>query len=133
MFAVGGATTGHHWRDDELVERNLRLDINRLHRVGALVPGAVTVWRWPNSEKANVRATHGEIFLSGDRVQSIRFDYLPIVHDCVRPRFFCPGCGRGAYHLHDKAGVFNCRRCCRFDWQCRHRRRYNPFVEKADG
>ena len=126
MFAFGGATTGHVWADHEMVEANIRLDINLLHRSGALMPGATTDWAW-EGVKASIRATHGEIFLSGDRQQTIRFGYISFLNErYVRPRFFCPGCHRGAYHLHDKGGLFACRNCCRYDYRSRHRQRFNP-------
>jgi hypothetical protein len=126
MFAFGGATTGHAWADHEFIESHLRLDVNTLHRADALLPGAVTTWQWEGL-KAYVRASHGEIFLSGDRAQSIRFGYISFLNErYVRPRFFCPACGRGAYHLHDKAGTFACRACCRYDYKSRHRLRFNP-------
>lgn len=130
MFAFGGATSGHHWRDDELVEFNMRLNVNALHQAGALVPGAETAWQW-EGVKAYVRAAHGQIFLSGDRQQTLRFGYLTFLNDrYVRPRFLCPACGRGCYHLHDKGGTFACRNCCRYDYRSRHRQRYSPAFRR---
>ena len=133
MVGIGGATSGHAWREIDLVENHAWLNAGLLQHAGALVPGALTVWRWPDGGMGYVRATRGEIFLSGSRAQSIRFDYIPIMRGRMRPRLLCPLCGRGAYHLHDKGGLFACRRCCGYDWRCRHRRRYNPFVEETDG
>jgi hypothetical protein len=131
---MSGATHGHTWRDDELIERHLRLNIFVLYRAGALVTGAVSQWQWPNGLRCSLRAAHGEIFLSGDRVQSIRFGPIPLKCAAgVRLRWFCPLCNGGAYHLHDLNELFACRKCCRYDWRCRHRGRYNPFMEKADG
>ena len=120
------------WPDRDLIEFHPKLNANAMNRVGALVAGARTVWRWPQGQKATVRATHGQIFLIGDRVQVIRFGLIPLtlLYGGERVRFFCPSCGRGCYYLHDKAGVFACRKCCGYDWRCRHRNRYDPFGRK---
>ena len=131
MSGLGGATIGHVWSDFEFVDRHPRLSVNALHQANALIPGAETVWTWENGLERRVRATHGEIFLSGDREQTIRVDWLPFLNDrYVRPRFLCPGCGRGCYHLHDKAGVWTCRHCCRYDYRSRHRQRFSPAFRR---
>jgi hypothetical protein len=86
------------------------------------------VWE---GQKACLRATHSEIFLSGGCEQTIRVDWLPFLNDRhIRPRFLCPSCGRGCYHLHDKAGVFACKDCCRYDWRSRHRQRFSPAFRR---
>ncbi|WP_338830234.1 hypothetical protein [Bradyrhizobium sp. 27S5] len=136
MFGLGGATSGHAWRDDELVERHRRIDVNAMARNGALIEGAVTTWRWPDGEKATVRASHGRIILIGDRVQVIRFGLIPLtlIHGGARARLICR-CGAGAYFLYDdKHGAFACRRCCGYEYRCRHRMRYRRSLkEKIDG
>lgn len=106
-----------------------------LHRAGALVPSARTVWKWADGGKTNILAAHGEIFLSGDFKQVIRFGYIPLMlmHGGERMRLFCPICNCGAYFLAERKSKFACKKCFRLDWRCRHRRRYNPFVEEADG
>jgi hypothetical protein len=127
MFGIGGATTGHVWTDFEFVENHARLDIKALHRVGALIAGAETEWAWGNGLKTSLRATHGQLFLGDDYAQTIRVDWLPILEGrYCRRHFCCPGCQRGCYHLHDKAGVFACRDCCRYDYKSRHRQRFSP-------
>jgi hypothetical protein len=121
------ATHGHVWSDFEFAENHSKLDINALHRAGALIEGAQTTWVWENGRKASLGASLGVIFLSGDREQTIRFEWLPFLNErFVRPRFLCPGCGCGSYHLHEKAGVFACRRCCHYDYRSRHRQRFSP-------
>ena len=119
----GGAHSGHVWLESEFVESHRRLDVNALARQGALVAGARTVWQWADGEKATVLAAHGKIFLIGTRVQEIRFGSiaLTLTNGGTRARLFCSTCNRGCYHLHDKAGMFACRRCCGYDWRCRHR------------
>jgi hypothetical protein len=118
------------WADHDLVENHLRLDVNALHRAGALQDGAESDWAW-DGVKAHLCASHSEILLSGDRQQTIRFGYLSFLNGRhVRPRFHCPGCRRGCYHLHDKGGTFACRTCCRYDYRSRHRQRYNPAFRR---
>ncbi|KRR14601.1 hypothetical protein CQ12_10750 [Bradyrhizobium jicamae] len=125
MAGIGGATSGHTWRDHDLVENHARLNAALLRQTGALCEGAVTQWQWANGVKAYVRAAHGKIFLTGDCVQSIRFGAIPLtlMHGGERMRFFCPVCGRGCYYLSEKESKFACRQCCGYDWQCRHRKR----------
>ena len=124
----GGATHGHLWSNHEFVESHPRLSVNALHRAGGLIAGAETVWQWQNGLIGRVRAAYGRIFLSvGDREQTIRVDWLAFLNNRYhRPRWLCPGCGRGTYHLHDNAGIFACRACCRYDYKSRHRQRFNP-------
>lgn len=127
MSGFGGATHGHAWSHFELLESHRRLDINLLHRAGALTPGAQTVWQWEGGPVGGLglRATHGEIFLSGNLEQRIRVDWLPFLKSrYVRPRFLCPRCQRGAYHLHEKTAMFLCRACCGYEHRSRHRGRF---------
>jgi hypothetical protein len=131
MSGLGGATHSHVWSDFEFVENHSRLDINALHRAGALSARTETVWAWENGLKASIRATRGEISLSGDREQTIRVDWLPFLNDrYVRPRFLCPGCGRGCYHQHNKAGTWACRKCCVYDHKSRHRQSYSSAFRR---
>jgi ribosomal protein L37AE/L43A len=132
MSGFGGATHGHLWSEFEFVENHPRLDINAVHRAGALTAGVETVWQWENGLKGSLRATYGRIFLRvGNREQTIRIDWLPFLNNhYVRPRFLCPGCGRGCYHMHEKAGTWACSRCCGYDFKSRHRWRFSPAFRR---
>jgi hypothetical protein len=115
--------SGHTWMTQEFVESHPRLNVFVLYLGGALIEGNETTWQWENGRGVYLRADHGQIILRGEHQQAIDIDWLPIVHGSVRARFLCPGCGQGAYHLHlhDKDGMFWCRKCCGYDWRSRHR------------
>jgi hypothetical protein len=128
MSGFGGATHGHDWSNHELVESHAFLDINALYQCGGLVPGTETRLQWAEGGPVgSLRATHGQIFLTGSFNQVLPFDWVEVLNGRYeRPRWRCPSCQGGAYHLHEKAGVFLCRRCCRYDWRSRHRQRSCP-------
>ena len=120
------------WSEYEFVEAHARLDINALHRAGALVDRVTTQWRWPNGLEGYLRGAGHQISWVGQTEQPIRWDWIPCLNgDYVRPRFLCPSCGRGAYQLHDRAGVWACRNCGGFDYRCRHRQqRFGPTFRR---
>jgi hypothetical protein len=120
------ANAGHDTRHT----RDVLHAIERGAVQGPLEVGRFKVWAWSGTKScaARARAAYGRIFLSvGDREQTIRVDWLAFLNNRYhRPRWLCPGCGRGAYHLHDNAGIFACRACCRYDYKSRYRQRFNP-------
>jgi hypothetical protein len=104
-----------------LVTAHPRLDISHLMCMGALTPGASTELQWEaQGTGGTVRASEGRLELTGAINQVIAFEWLPVVAGrYVRPRFRCPSCGRGAYRLRLKAGMFACWRCCQYGHRSR--------------
>jgi hypothetical protein len=93
-----------------IAETRPHLSIGTLLDARALVPGAVTYWRWP-SLTATVTAHDARIDLE---IADGPMQSIPVVPG-RRGRdwlFYCPGdCGRRAAKLYELDGRFQCCRC----------------------
>jgi hypothetical protein len=97
------------------------VNVYRLNRTGALVPGCTTRMSWPGLT-AIVYAEPSGIILAVDGQDSLP---VTIVRD-PRPRggdqayFLCPDCGRRTHDLYAKDLCFACRICHGLDYRSRH-------------
>jgi hypothetical protein len=100
------------------------LDVHELARSGALVDGAVMVFKIPDGGSRFARHEAGK-FQIDDQAISIRS------HPFLRmPVFVCPLCSADRYRLHLIGGVWACRDCQKrrhhVDYACRHTQRSVP-------
>jgi hypothetical protein len=101
-----------------LVEECRLLDITRLNREGALVPGAVVDLRWGDDLSAQFYVTGtpehpsraGIIKIDG--LHNVRLTWTTCQYGGDRPWFLCPNCSRRCAKLLDYRGHgFRCRQC----------------------
>lgn len=113
-------------------EHKLALDVRKLHRRGALVPGTSSAWGWSyDGERcADIGVVGGanHIRLAYVRAREGRepehFGYdIPLVHTGChfggrRPWFRCPWCDRRCALVYglSRDGYFACRRCMRLGY-----------------
>jgi hypothetical protein len=118
---VGGYGSGRHgWKP--LAEGRLRLDVNRLHREGALKPGAVTFIYWQDST-IQTTSRPPELILSytvaagTDHAQSLSYavplSFTKCHYGGSRPWFICPSvtCNQRVGTLRRIGNYFLCRHC----------------------
>jgi hypothetical protein len=124
---MGGCGSGrHNGARKRRVESFLTLDVNVLHRKGALTPGAsgTLTWEREGDAQASVdfRADSGNLVLSYDNhngealravEQCVALSSVPAAFGGARVYFPCPGveCGRRVSVLYFRRSVFRCRRC----------------------
>jgi hypothetical protein len=107
------------------------LDINRLHQAGKLREGAQTAI---GGYRPSTRPGQKEILVAGLGVliwrgEAIEFEWQPIItrnpppswgtRRHARPKFRCPICAAGAYHLYLAGERFACRKCAQVEFPSR--------------
>src|SRR5262249_60273757 len=81
-----------HFPADRLVENRTRLDAFELDRIGALVEGATTEFRW--GERRDQLSRQGaNLLVDGIRISVIWTDWAV-------PWFLCPACSQRCKHLY---------------------------------
>ena len=128
----GFGSARHNDRVRAELEASCSLDVNSLHRAGALARGRLGVWRWTYDGEdlggIRIRAEAGRVILSYRFRNSdgVSEDVRDIVDVVRKPRpfgasqrfFLCPGirggvvCGRRVVRLYGIGGYFRCRHCC---------------------
>jgi hypothetical protein len=117
------------------VDHTPRLDVYALHHAGALVPGAVTTWRWPHPTApltVRVRAEIGRlcIAIDGGPEVAVAIERVPGTNGNDYPFLIC-GCVTRRYHLYVKEGGIACRACFGLRYACRHQYQWNPRLQRA--
>jgi hypothetical protein len=94
--------------DTRLIERNPRLDVDALHRAGALHAGEISSWAcaWLT---VKIEAATDWIVIDGDQRVALARDEI-LNGRYVRVKFLCSACNRGCRVLHHAQGWI-CRRC----------------------
>jgi tRNA(Ile2) C34 agmatinyltransferase TiaS len=108
-ISSGGYQRGRHWSAEDLIEHHPVLVAHRLP------PGEY-------------------VTENGQTLIVERFAWHP-PHTELRPRFRCPQCDRGCYHLHGGGddGLYRCRKCSALDYTSRHVGRAGErFKNRAD-
>jgi len=108
------------------VESHTKLNIQKLHQVGALEPHQariVPVKLGGNAGKVKIEATRGYVTIQAVEGLSLRFsvrlEWTPCHFGGVRPWFVCPDCNeRAGVLLYDSnQNGFFCRRCLGLTYQ----------------
>ena len=103
----------HHARfaSDLLVENNPRLNVFALLRSGALTDRVVTRLKWGEKTCQLTAQRTGILLDDGEQQQRIAIVWHSPLPWIGKPAFVCPVCNHDCYCLHEKAGVFACRKC----------------------
>jgi len=108
---MGGFGSGRPggWARKRAVEDCYTLDVNALHRQGALSPA--------------MRSVQFSVITDEDGAQVVTDGHLAIVrvpcrYGGARPYFLCPHCGRRVAKLYAPAHRFLCRRCHDLAYRC---------------
>jgi len=123
----------HHARfaSDLLVENNPRLNVFALLRSGALTDGVVTRLKWGEKACQLTPQRTGILLDDGEQQQRIAIVWHSPLPWIGKPAFVCPACNRDCYCLHEKAGVFACRKCHGMSYASRHLYRSLPGVHRV--
>ena len=123
----------HHARfaSDLLVENNPRLNVFALLRSGALTDGVVTRLKWGEKTCQLTAQRTGILLDDGEQQQRIAIIWHSPLPWIGKPAFVCPACNRDCYCLHEKAGVFACRKCHGMSYASRHLYRSVPGVHRV--
>lgn len=127
FWGVGGRGSGrHNGARKHRVESCLTLDVNVLHRKGALTPGASGTLLWGREgadaeasvtfrvDEATLILCYDDGHAAGFCVeQHVSLTSVPVAFGGSRAYFLCPGadCGRRSLILYFHRGVFRCRHC----------------------
>ena len=150
MGGFGSGRPGGSGRDT--VESCRSIDVNRLHKVGCLVPGWWGSWQWTrDGEKVAsiiLRAETDCLHLSyrariggsewEDVEETVRIVRVPCRFGGSRPYFICPGvvngviCGRRVAKLHGLGRYFLCRHCYRLAYASQSEGSWDRALRRAN-
>ncbi len=150
---MGGLGSGRSsgWGRDK-VEGCRSIDVNRLHKDGALRAGWAGSWQWTrNGERVasiDLRAEADRLHLSyrvrinsgewEDVIETVRIDRVPCRFGGARPYFICPGvvngtvCRRRVGKLHGPGRYFLCRHCYRLAHASQNEGAWDRALRRAD-
>lgn len=106
-------------------ENSMPLDVRRLARAGALVPGRVISWQWTANGRPQssiqIRAEVWQVTLSYRHTphgtpaevinQTVSLETTPCTLGGLRHWFACPACGRRVAVIYGAGRLFACRQC----------------------
>ena len=124
---MGGIGSGRRpsYGGKATTEDSMPMDIRRLHRAGALVPGRSVSWRWTVNDReiASIRlhAYAGSVTLTYNYTphgrlaetvtQTVWLETTPCALGGSRSWFTCPTCGKRVAVIYRAWRLFACRQC----------------------
>jgi hypothetical protein len=121
--------SGRHRDPRDLVDGRPVLNVHTLEAAGALTPGVVSRWQWPDlAAVVKAEARHVVVACVGE-AQVIRSARVAGTRGGDYAFWVC-GCGRRYRHLYLKAGHWACRRCHHLDYASRHEF-WSPALRQA--
>lgn len=124
---MGGCGSGRRpsYSGKRTTEDSLPLDIRRLQRAGALMPGRAVSWQWTMNDRVyasiQIRADEWQVTLSYQHTpgagsaeaisQTVCLETTPCTLGGRRRWFTCPGCSRRVAAIYGVGRLFACRTC----------------------
>jgi len=128
---LGGIGSGRRpsYSGKDTTEDSMPLDIRRLQRAGALLPGRLVTWQWTVNDRvsasiqvhAHAHAHAGSVTLGYNYTphgrpvevisQTVWLETTPCVLGGSRSWFTCPTCSKRVAVIYGAGRLFACRRC----------------------